>query len=159
MAKILSQKFYDEMKKLEPRYPTKVALLLPALHQAQEETRWLPPEVLDEIGEYIGIHPAQVREVASFYTMYNLKPVGKAHIKICTNVACALRGAEELVEHCEKKLGIRCGETTDDQKITIMEEECLGACGTAPALMFNDDYVENVNLSKMDELLARGLNS
>ncbi|MGZ3697366.1 MAG: NADH-quinone oxidoreductase subunit NuoE [Bdellovibrionota bacterium] len=153
-TKILSQKFYDEMKKLETRYPTKVALLLPALHQAQEETSWLPPEVLEEIGAYIGIHPAQVREVASFYTMYNLQPVGKYHLKICTNVACALRGAEELVHHCEQKLAIKCGETTRDKKFTLMEEECLGACGTAPAMMLNDDYHESLDPSKMDKILA-----
>src|SRR5438270_11569388 len=100
-TKILSEKFYSEMKKLVPRYPTKVALLLPALHAAQGEIGWLPPEVIEEVGNYIGIHPAQVKEVASFYTMYNLKPVGKYHLKICTNVACCLRGAEGLVEHCE----------------------------------------------------------
>jgi len=81
--KILSQKFYDEMSKLEPRYPSRVALLLPALHAAQDEFGWLPPEVMDEIADYIQIHPAQVREVASFYTMYNLKNVGKYHLKIC----------------------------------------------------------------------------
>lgn len=155
MAKILSQSFYDAMAKLEPRYPNKVALLLPALHEAQKQFGWLPPEVLNEVGAYIGIHPAQVREVASFYTMYNLKPVGKYHIKVCTNVACMLRGAYGLVEHCEKKLGIQCGETTPDMKFTLHEEECLGACGTAPALMFNDDYIENVDTKKMDELLSR----
>lgn len=151
--KILSQKFYDEMKKLEPRYPSKVALLLPALHQAQEETGWLPPEVLAEIGEYIGIHPAQVREVASFYTMYNLKPVGKYHLKICTNVACCLRGADELVEHVEKKYGIHCGETTRDHKFTLNEEECLGACISAPAMMLNNDYVENLTPQSLDKVL------
>src|SRR5215210_3576289 len=101
-TKILSERFYAAMKKLEPRYPTKVALLLPALHAAQDETGWLPPEVLEEVGNYIGIHPAQVKEVASFYTMYNLRPVGKYKLKICTNIACILRGAEGLVEHCEK---------------------------------------------------------
>jgi NADH-quinone oxidoreductase subunit E len=142
------------MAKLEPRYPSKVALLLPALHQAQEEYGWLPSEVMQEIGEYIGIHSAQVREVASFYTMYNLKPVGKYHIKLCTNVSCFLRGAEELMEHCERKLGIRCGETTKDRKFTLMEEECLGACGTAPAMMLNDDYYENLNATRMDEILG-----
>ncbi len=151
--KILSQKFYDEMKKLEPRYPTRVALLLPALHAAQDETGWLPPEVLEEIGAYIGIHPAQVREVASFYTMYNLKPVGKYHLKVCTNVACCLRGADELVEHCEKKLNIKCGETTKDRKFTLHEEECLGACGTAPAMMLNNDYHENLTIQRLDQLL------
>ncbi len=154
MAKILSQKFYDAMKKLEPRYPNKVALLLPALHQAQDETGWLPSEVMAEIGEYIGIHPAQVKEVASFYTMYNLKPVGKYHLKVCTNVACCLRGAYEVVEHTEKKLGIKVGQTTPDKKFTLHEEECLGACGTAPAMMLNNDYVENLTIQKMDEVLA-----
>jgi len=153
MAKLLSQKFYDAMAKLEPRYPKKVALLLPALHQAQEEFGWLPPEVLQEVGAYIGVHTAQVREVASFYTMYNLKPVGKYVMKVCTNVACCLRGADEIVEHVEKQLGIKCGETTPDKKFTLMEEECLGACGTAPAMMLNDDYQENLTLQQMDRIL------
>lgn len=154
MAKLLSEKFYDKMKRLEPRYPTKVALLLPALHAAQDEFGWLPPEVMDEIGDYIGIHPAQVREVASFYTMYNLKPVGKYHLKVCTNVACCLRGADELVEHLEKKLNIRLGETTKDKKFTLHEEECLGACGTAPAMMLNDDYHEQLTIQTLDKLVA-----
>ena len=153
MAKILSKKFYDEMAKLEPRYPNKVALLLPALHAAQDEFGWLPPDVMDEIGEYIGIHPAQVREVASFYTMYNLKPVGKYHVKVCTNLACSLRGADELVQHCEKKWKIRCGETTDDRKFTLNEEECLGACGTAPAMMMNNEYYENLDAEKLDRIV------
>jgi NADH-quinone oxidoreductase subunit E len=153
--KTLSQKFYDAMDKLLPRYPTRVALLLPALHQAQEEKRWLSDDVLDEIAAFIDIHPAQVREVASFYTMYNLKPVGKFHLKICTNAACILRGADDLVEHCQKKLGIECGQTTPDQLFTLHEEECLGACGTAPAMMLNDDYVENLTVEKVDEILTR----
>ncbi len=141
------------MKKLESRYPNKVALLLPALHAAQDETGWLPPDVLNEIATYIGIHPAQVREVASFYTMYNLKPVGKNHLKICTNVACMLMGAEELVQHCEKRFGVQCGETTQDGKFTLMEEECLGACGTAPAMMLNNDYHEKLDVKKLDQII------
>jgi NADH-quinone oxidoreductase E subunit len=153
MSKILSPKFYDEMKKLEPRYPTRVALLLPALHAAQRETSWLSAEVLEEVAAYIGIHPAQVREVASFYTMYNLKPVGKYHIKVCTNVACELRGADGLIKHCEKRLGIELGQTTSDRRFTIHEEECLGACGTAPAMMLNDDYHEDLNVAKLDQIL------
>lgn len=152
-TKLLSDKFYDRMKKLEPRYPTKVALLIPAMHAAQDETRWLSPEVMAEIATYIGIHPAQVREVASFYTMFNLKPVGKYHLKICTNVACCLRGSEKLVEHVEKKYGIQCGETSRDKLVTLDEEECLGACGTAPAMMLNDDYQERLDVAKLDKLL------
>lgn len=153
--RILSEKFYSAMEKLLPRYPSRVALLLPALHQAQEETRWLSSDVLDEIAAFIDIHPAQVREVASFYTMYNLNPVGKYHLKVCTNAACLLRGADSLVEHCEKKLKIACGETTPDQLFTLSEEECLGACGTAPAMMVNDDYHENLTTQRVDEILAR----
>lgn len=153
MAKILSQKFYDQMKKLEPRYPSKVALLIPALHAAQDEIGWLPGDVMDEIATYIGIHPAQVREVASFYTMFNLKPVGKYHLKVCTNVACCLRGAEDLVKHVEKKYHVTVGETTKDKKFTLMEEECLGACGTAPAMMLNNDYHENLTVERLDKIL------
>ncbi len=153
--KHLSEKFYARIKKLEPRYPTRVAMLLPALHAAQEEYGWLPPQVLDEIAAVIEIHPAQVREVASFYTMYNLKPVGKYHLKVCTNVACALRGAEGIVEHCQKRLGIQVGETTADGKFTLAEEECLGACGTAPAMMLNDDYEENLTPERMNQILDR----
>lgn len=155
MQKLLSETFYLEMKKLEPKYPTKLALLLPALHAAQKETGWLSPVILEEVAKYIGIHPAQVREVASFYTMYNLRPVGKYHLKICTNVACILRGAENLVKHCEKKWNIQCGETTSDSKFTLMEEECLGACGTAPAMMVNDDYYENLNVEQLEALIER----
>jgi NADH-quinone oxidoreductase subunit E len=151
--KILSEKFYQEMAKLEPRYPSKKALLLPALHAAQDEFGWLPPEVLDEVGQFIGAHPALVREVASFYTMYHLTPVGKYTLKFCTNVACCLRGSDELVEHCEKKFDIKCGETTGDKKFTVMEEECLGACGTAPAMMLNNEYYENLNIAKLDQIL------
>jgi NADH-quinone oxidoreductase E subunit len=154
-TKILSSKFYDAMKKLEPRYPTRNALILPALHQAQEEFGWLPKEVLEEIGLYIGVHPAQIREVASFYTMYNLKPVGKMHLKICTNVACSLRGADELVEYCEKKLGVKCGETTPDGEFTLSEEECLGACTTAPAMMANNDYVENLDIHSLTAFIEQ----
>lgn len=155
MDKILSEKFYSEMKKLEPRYPTKLALLLPALHAAQEEFGWLSPETMDEIAEYIEIHPAQVRETASFYTMYNLNPVGKYHLKICTNVSCCLRGAYGIVEYCEKKLGVSVGETTEDRRFTLYEEECLGACGTAPAMMLNDEYHENLSVTKIDEIIGR----
>jgi NADH-quinone oxidoreductase subunit E len=153
MAKILSEKFYQYMTKLETRYPNKRALILPSLHKAQEEFGWLPADVLAEIAAYIGVHPAQIREVASFYTMYNLKPVGKNHIKLCTNVACMLRGADELMEYCEKKLHIKVGETTADGQFTLSEEECIGACGTAPAMMLNDDYFENLSIESVNRIL------
>lgn len=155
MSKHLSKKFYDAMAVLEPQYPTKKALILPALHEAQKEYGWLPKDVLAEIGEYIGVHAAQIREVASFYTMYNLNPVGKNHLKICTNVACCLRGADDLMSYAEKKLGIKCGETTQDGRYTLSEEECLGACTTAPVMMANDEYVENLDINKLNEYIER----
>ena len=156
MAKILSQKFYSEVEKLEKRYPTRVAMLIPLLHVAQDESGWLSPQVMDEVAEVIGIHPAQVREVASFYTMFYLEPVGKNTLRLCTNVACCLRGADELMEHMEKKLGVKCGETTQDGKFTLMEEECLGACGTAPAMLVNNkEYHENLDDRKVEELINK----
>ena len=154
-SKMLSPDFYQAMKNLEPQYPNKKALILPALHEAQSEFGWLPKEVMAEIGEYIGVHAAQIREVASFYTMYNLSPVGKTHLKICTNVACCLRGADELMDFAEKKLGIKCGETTQDGAFTLSEEECLGACTTAPAMMANDDYVENLDINRLNEYIEK----
>ena len=153
MAKNLSEKFYQKLKKLELRYPNKTALMLPALHLAQDEYGWLPDEVLDEVAEYIGCHPAQVREVASFYTMYNLKPVGKYHLKICTNVACMLRGSDELVSHCKKRFNVEQGGTSADRRFTLSEEECLGSCGTAPTMLMNGKYYENLDKDSLDQLL------
>jgi NADH-quinone oxidoreductase subunit E len=155
MEKKLSDQFYSAMQKLEPRYPNKKALILPALHQAQKEYGWLPREVLAEVAEYIGVHEAQIREVASFYTMYNLKPVGKMHLKICTNVACCLLGADELMAYAEKKLGVKCGETTQDGLFTLAEEECLGACTTAPVMMANDDYIENLDINSLNQFIEK----
>ena len=155
MEKQLSEKFYSAMKKLEPRYPTKKALIIPALHAAQAEHGWLSKEVLAEIGAYIGVHAAQIREVASFYTMFNLKPVGKNHLRVCTNVACCLRGADELMNFAEKKLGIKCGETTSDGMFSLSEEECLGACTTAPTMMANDDYIEELDVNKLNQFIEK----
>ncbi len=151
--KLLSNEFYTEVEKLRPRYPTNQALLLPALHLAQKEFGWVPPEVMDEIAAAIDIPPPVVREVITFYTMYNLKPVGKFHLQFCTNISCCLRGAEELLHHCEKKLGIAAGETTRDGKFTISHVECLGSCGTAPVVQINDDYYENLSPQMMDKTL------
>lgn len=155
MEKHLSQKFHEAMSRLESRYPDRKALILPALHEAQKEYGWLPKEVLAEVAAYIGVHEAQIREVASFYTMYNLKPVGKMHLKLCTNVACCLRGADSLMEYAEKKLGVKCGETTSDGKFTLSEEECLGACTTAPVMMANDDYIENLDIHSLNDFIEK----
>lgn len=154
--KILSENFYKELEKVKKRYPSdhKQAALLPALHMVQKEIGWVSGEAMDEVAAAIGIHPSVVREVVTFYTMYNLKPVGKYHLQVCTNISCSLMGAEELLAHLEKKLGIEAGETTRDNKFTITEVECLGACGTAPCVQINDDYYENLNEDRLDGVLA-----
>ena len=153
--KLLSDKFHKEIERIRPRYPTNQALLIPALHLVQQEFGWVSPEAMDEIAVAIAINPAVVREVATFYTMFNLKPVGRHHLQFCTNVSCSLLGAEELLEATEKQLGISCGETTKDGKFTIHEVECLGACGTAPCIQVNEDYHENLTKERLAEMLAR----
>jgi NADH-quinone oxidoreductase E subunit len=129
--------------------------MLPALHAAQEEYGWLPSHILDEIAIYLDVHPAQVREVASFYTMYYLDPVGRYHLKICTNVACHLRGADILMQVCEEKLGIKAGETSHDHLFTLSHEECLGSCGTAPVMMLNDTYIENLDSVQLESMIDK----
>ncbi len=154
MKKNLSDSFYKQIEKLKPRYPTNQALLIPALHLAQKEFGWISEETMDEIAEAIDIPPPVVREVVTFYTMFNLKPVGKYHLQFCTNISCCLMGAEELLEHCEKKIGIEAGETSKDKRFTITETECLGACGTAPVVQINDDYYENLTPDRLDKVLV-----
>lgn len=138
-----SDSFHKELKKLEKFYPNREALLLPALHAAQKEKGWLSDETMAAIAEELSLPKTRVMEVATFYTMYNKKPVGKYHLQFCNNIACWLRGSEDLIHAMEKKLGIKLGETTKDGRFTLNEVECLGSCGTAPVCQINDDYHEN----------------
>src|ERR1700690_2549771 len=106
------------------------------------------------VGELLNVPISDVYGVVTFYTMYNTKPVGKYHFQVCTNISCQLLGAEELRDHICQKLNIKLGETTGDEKFTVQEVECLGSCGTAPAIQVNDDYYENLNIEKVDTLLT-----
>ncbi|MBC7258446.1 MAG: NADH-quinone oxidoreductase subunit NuoE [Chloroflexi bacterium] len=151
---VLSDKVKSEIQQLKARYPHPNSALLPALALAQKEHGWLSPEVLEEVAEVMELSPAQVGSVASFYTMFNRRPVGKYLIQVCTNVACSLLGAEHLVEHLKQKLGIGVGETTPDGRFTLLEVECLGSCGTAPVMQINDTYYENLTAEKVDQILA-----
>lgn len=151
---MLSDKVKSEIQQLKARYPHPNSALLPALALAQKEHGWLSPEVLEEVAEVMELSPAQVGSVASFYTMFNRRPVGKYLIQVCTNVACSLLGAEHLVEHLKQKLGIGVGETTPDGRFTLLEVECLGSCGTAPVMQINDTYYENLTAEKVDQILA-----
>jgi len=143
----------EKFEWLLTRYPTKMAALLPTLHLAQETFGWISPEVVHYVGELLGLSPATVFGVVSFYNMYNQKPVGKYLIQVCTNLSCMVREAYDIYDHLNDKAGVPPGQTTADGRFTIMEVECLGSCGTAPVVQVNNDYHENMDLRRMDELL------
>ena len=142
--------------KIIKRYPEgkQKSALLPALHLAQAEfDGWLSVPVMDYVASLLKIRPIEVYEVASFYSMYNLKPVGKCLIEVCQTGPCWLRGSDDIVEHLEKKLKIKNGETTSDGMFTLKTVECLGSCGTAPMLQCGADYHENLTAEKVDTLV------
>jgi NADH-quinone oxidoreductase subunit E len=142
-----------EFERLLTRYPDKDAAILPALHLAQREQGYVSDDAIVHIAELLGTSPARIEGVATFYTMYNRKPVGKYHVQICRNISCSLLGAEHLIGHVSKKLGVKPGETTPDGKFTLTKVECLGSCGTAPVMQVNDDYHENLNEERIDAIL------
>jgi len=122
------------------KYPTdqKQSAVMGALRIAQQEKRWLSSETIEEVANYLGMPPMAVFEVASFYNMYDLKPVGEHKITVCTNLPCALSGAVDAAEYLKTKLGIGFNETTADGKFTLKEGECMGACGDAPVMLHNN---------------------
>jgi len=134
--------------------------VLPLLDLAQRQNgNWLSRAAMDYVAALLDMPPIRVYEVATFYTMFNLQPVGRYFLQICTTTPCWLRGSDEVVRACERKLGIRMGETTPDGKFTMREVECLGACVNAPVVQINDDYYEDLDGESMEKLLdalARG---
>ena len=154
MSAAFSDAARRELEAVLARYPDKEAAILPALHLAQREFGYVSDEAILRVAEILGFTPARIEGVATFYTMYNRRPVGKYHVQICRNISCSLMGAEHLIEHVSKKLGIKPGETTPDGKFTLTKVECLGSCGTAPVLQLNDDYHEDLTEEKIDALLA-----
>ncbi len=152
---MLSTEAKERIVQLKSRYPQSKSALLPALHLAQREhDGWLSDEVLAEVAQVMGLPPAEVRSVASFYTMFNRRPVGKHLVQVCTNLSCSLLGADHIVEHLKRKLGIEVGETTPDGLFTLLEVECLGSCGTAPMMQVDDVYHEDLTEEKIDQILA-----
>ncbi len=138
------------------KYPPqrKASAVMAALRIAQDEHGWLSEPLMDYVAQLLGMRPIEVYEVATFYTMYDLKPVGKHQISVCTNVSCMLNGAGQVVKHLENRLGIRLGETTADGRFTLKEVECLAACGGAPMFMIGKTYYENLTPERIDEILG-----
>lgn len=150
-----SQEAKEKFNKFLEKYPTKEAALLPTLHLAQKEFGYLSIEGMDYVAKLLDLPPARVYGVASFYTMFNRKPVGKYHIQVCTNLSCSLMGAEEMVKYLEKKLNIKMGQTRADGKFTLSSVECLGSCGTAPMMQVNDLFYENLTFEGIDHILTQ----
>ena len=153
----MSPEFSDSVKKkieeVVARYPQKKAALLPVLHLVQQEIGYLSASEEKQVADLLEIKPIQVREVVTFYTMYNRQPVGKYHIQVCSNLTCSMLGAQSLIDYLKEKLGIELGETTEDKRFTLSTVECLGACEHAPCMMVNFDYYGNLDKKTIDEIL------
>ncbi|MBL7941852.1 MAG: NADH-quinone oxidoreductase subunit NuoE [Flavobacteriales bacterium] len=160
MSGTIEYKFSEETlaaaNRIIRRYPEgkQKSALIPLLHLAQAEfDGWLSPGAMDYVASLLRIQSIEVYEVASFYSMFNLKPVGKCVLEVCRTSSCWLLGAEDVVRHLEKKLNIKAGETTKDGMFTLKTVECLGSCGTAPMLQCGGDFYENLTLEKVDALV------
>ncbi len=157
MSEVLSDHVREEIDHWKARFPEdrKRSAVIGALHAAQHENEgFLTTDLMNAVADYLELPPIQVYEVATFYSMFQTKPVGRHNVAICTNVSCMLRGAEELVEHTEKKLGIKLGESTEDGRIYLKrEEECIAACCGAPVAMIDHVYHENLTIEELDKLL------
>ena len=144
-----------EFDKLKRRYPPgfESSLVLPCLRRIQEERGYVADEDIDGVVEYLGVPRIQVEEVLSFYGQFRRRPIGRCHLQVCRNVSCSLLGAERILDHLSKKLGVEPGETTADGRFTLSTVECLAACGTAPVMMIDETYCENLTPEKIDALL------
>ena len=147
----------DEVMALQPLYPTLEALTLPALHIAQRASGgWLPESAIEGVAALLDLPVARVFGVVSFYDMYHERPVGRHRIRVCTNLSCQLRGAEEIMEAIGRELGVEEGEVTPDGRASFVHFECLGSCDTAPMMMVDDDYHENLTPDRARQVV-RGL--
>jgi len=145
--------FAVEVRELAARFPDARSATIPALRIAQERHGWLPPEAFEEVADALGLTPAYCHAVASFYDMFHLAPVGEHLVEVCTNLSCALSGAQRVVEAFEAELGVRAGETTADGAITFRTVECLGGCGYATVVAIDHRYREHVNADDVPSIV------
>jgi len=151
----LVQKLIPHFESLKTRFPEGFdsSLTLPCLRKIQEERGYIADEDIDALVAYLKVPRVQIEEVLSYYTQYRRQPIGRWHLQTCQNVSCSMRGAERITDHLCRKLGVKMGETTPDGRFTLSVVECLGSCGTAPVVMVNDAYHENMDAAKLDALL------
>jgi NADH-quinone oxidoreductase subunit E len=155
MTFALSPEREHKLEQILERYPTKMAGTLPLLHLCQEQEGYVSERVIDFVATRLDLSTAHVKGVVTFYTLYNQHPVGKHQVWVCRTLPCALRGAQAVIEHCEKRLGIKCGETTPDRKVTLRTAECLASCATAPMIQVDRDYHENLTRERLDQILSK----
>jgi NADH-quinone oxidoreductase subunit E len=151
-----SEQNLNKVREIIHRYPDgrQKSALLPVLHMAQREFGgWLDVPVMDYVASLLNIEPIEVYEVATFYSMYNLKPVGKYMLEVCQTGPCMVRGSDQIIEYIENKLNIRVGETTEDGMFTLKAVECLGACGYAPMMQLGRNYREHLTSEKVDAII------
>jgi NADH-quinone oxidoreductase subunit E len=148
-----SDEFEARFAEMVTHYPTKRSVLVPTLLYAQDEVGYLSDEVILEIAGRLGLTELEVRNVISYYSMLTTKPRGKYNVQVCTNIACMLRGGDELLHHCENKLGVGHKGTTADGLFSLEEVECIGACSWAPAVQVNYDFHENLTPEKLNQVL------
>jgi NADH-quinone oxidoreductase E subunit len=147
--------FYDDVQAIKAQYPEERSAVLPALRLAQEQhDGWLPPEALREVAEALDLTPAEVQAVASFYDMLHLEPVGRHLVEVCTNLPCALVGAQQVLEAFERELGAPPGETSEDGEFTLRAIECAGGCGTAVVVSVDGRYIEPVRPGDVPGIVA-----
>lgn len=152
-------KFTEEnlkrIQEIVKKYPQKQAAVMPVLWIAQEQNGWISGEVMKEIASLLEMKSEEILGIVTFYTMYHQKPMGKYHVQVCTNVSCMLRGGYDLYDHVKEKLGIGNMQVTEDMKFSLEEVECMGSCGTAPMIAINEDYYENLDNQKVNEIIVR----
>src|SRR3954465_8371849 len=153
MALEFSPQSKQQIDRLLMQYPTKQAALLPVLHVAQDQFGYLPDEALELVGKTLELPAAHVFGVVTFYTMFHQEKHGRNELMVCTNVSCMLRGGYDILHHIEKRLGIKAGESTPDGAFTLVEEECLAACGNAPMMICGNDYFLDLTPEKVDKVL------
>lgn len=144
---------YDQIQRMAAQYPVRRSAVMPALRLAQDKYGWLPPEAFREVGEALDLTPAYCEAIASFYDMYHLEPVGRHMVEICTNISCALVGAQQVLEAFERELGISAGETTADGEVTLRTIECAGGCGWGTVVAVDHRYREPVRPEDVSEIV------
>jgi len=155
MAFVLSEEHERELTEILSRYPNKMAACIPALHLCQNANgNWLSPDAIQFVANRLELSPAHVKGVVTFYSLFNEHPPGKHQIWVCRTLSCALRGSDEILAHCQKRLGVAVGQTTADGRFTLRTAECLASCGTAPVMQVDKTYYEQLTPEKVDRILG-----